>query len=314
MRQGVAPSRVHLPQGPWPTLIDFLIERFPFTAPQVIRERLARGEIVDQDGVSQTADTTYQPNQWLWYYREVPDEAIVPFEIDILYRDERILVIDKPHFLASIPGGRYLRETALTRLRQQPGLTQLSPAHRLDRETAGVMLLTLDPSCRGAYQSLFQSREVQKIYEAVAPWRDGLEFPRMHESCLAPKATHFTMQEVPGEPNSRTLIELLRRMGDLALYQLSPVTGRKHQLRVHLSSLGIPICNDLFTRNCSRQRHLTILTGRCSCWHDASHLLIPTQGKSVCSKAGERWQWRCNLSLRCSLGRTMVCQVSACQV
>ncbi|NLZ11505.1 MAG: pseudouridine synthase [Alcaligenaceae bacterium] len=246
VRQGVAPSRVHLPQGPWPTLIDFLIERFPFTAPQVIRERLARGEIVDQDGVSQTADTTYQPNQWLWYYREVPDEAIVPFEIDILYRDERILVIDKPHFLASIPGGRYLRETALTRLRQQPGLTQLSPAHRLDRETAGVMLLTLDPSCRGAYQSLFQSREVQKIYEAVAPWRDGLEFPRMHESCLAPKATHFTMQEVPGEPNSRTLIELLRRMGDLALYQLSPVTGRKHQLRVHLSSLGIPICNDLF--------------------------------------------------------------------
>ena len=246
LRDGVAPSRVHLPHGPWPTLIDFLIQRFPFTAPHVIRERLERGEIVDQAGLAQKADAAYQPNQWLWYYREVPDESIVPFEIDILYRDERILVIDKPHFLASIPGGRYLRETALTRLRQQLGLPQLSPAHRLDRETAGVMLLTLDPACRGAYQSLFQSREVQKTYEAVAPWRDGLEFPRVHESCLAPKATHFTMQEVPGEPNSRTLIELLRRMGNLALYQLSPVTGRKHQLRVHLSSLGIPICNDLF--------------------------------------------------------------------
>ncbi|MGE4123870.1 MAG: pseudouridine synthase [Pusillimonas sp.] len=246
VREGVAPSRVHLPHGPWPTLIDFLIDRFPFTAPQVIRERLARGEIVDQDGVSQKADATYQPNQWLWYYREVPDEARVPFEIDILYRDERILVIDKPHFLASIPGGRYLRETALTRLRQQLELPRLSPAHRLDRETAGVMLLTIDPACRGAYQSLFQSRNVQKTYEAVAPWRDGFDFPILHESCLTPKATHFTMQEVPGEPNSRTSIQMLRRMGDLALYQLSPVTGRKHQLRVHLSSLGIPICNDLF--------------------------------------------------------------------
>ena len=245
-RDGVAPSRVHLPHGPWPTLIDFLVQRFPFTSPDVIRQRLVRGEIVDQYGVAQRADSVYVPNRWLWYYREVPDEPRVPFEIDILYRDERILVIDKPHFLASIPGGRYLRETALTRLRQQLDLPQLSPAHRLDRETAGVMLFTVDPACRGAYQSLFQSRDVQKTYEAVAPWREGLVFPLRHESCLAPKPSHFTMQEVPGEPNSRTLIELMRRHGNLALYRLSPVTGRKHQLRVHLSALGIPICNDLF--------------------------------------------------------------------
>lgn len=247
LKDGVAPSRVYLPRGHWVLLIDFLVERFPYTAPDVIRGRLDRGEIVDEHNLPQAADAPYLPDRWLWYYREVPDEASVPFELEILHRDDRLLVVDKPHFLASIPGGRYLRETALTRLRQQLNLPQLSPVHRLDRETAGVMLFTVDPACRGAYQQLFQSREVQKTYEAVAPLRQDLELPKVHDSCIGPKPTHFTMREIPGEPNSRTLIELIKPLGNsLGLYKLSPVTGRKHQLRVHLSALGIPICNDLF--------------------------------------------------------------------
>ena len=246
VRDGVAPSRVYLPKGQWLTLIDFLVERFPYTSPGTIRERLQRGEIVDSNGEVQVADAAYVPYRWLWYYREVPDEARVPFEIDILYRDDRILAIDKPHFLASIPGGRYLRETALTRLRHQLDLPQLSPVHRLDRETAGVMLFTVDPACRGQYQSLFQSREVSKTYEAVAPLRNDLCFPLERRTRLQPRSSHFTMHEVEGDPNAHTVIDLIRSFGTHGLYRLLPITGRKHQLRAHLSALGIPVCNDLF--------------------------------------------------------------------
>jgi tRNA pseudouridine32 synthase/23S rRNA pseudouridine746 synthase len=246
MRDGVAPSRVYLPPGPWATVLNFLIERFRFIEPQVLRSRLDLGVIVDEAGVPQGADTPYRPRQWLWYYREVPDEAVVPFELDILHMDRHLVVADKPHFLATTPGGRYLHETALTRLRKQLDLPELSPIHRLDRETAGVMLFCVNVAGRGAYQTLFQNRQVTKEYEAIAPWRDDLVFPLMHRSRLQDGASSFTVQEVPGEPNSETRIEVMERMDSLARYRLLPSTGRKHQLRVHLSALGIPICNDLF--------------------------------------------------------------------
>lgn len=246
MRDGVAPSRVYLPPGPWATVFEFLVERFRFMAPQVLRSRLDLGGIMDEAGVSQRADTPYRPRQWLWYYREVPDEAMVPFELDVLHMDEHLVVADKPHFLASTPGGRYLHETALTRLRKRFDLPALSPIHRLDRETAGVMLFCVDAASRGAYQSLFQDRQVMKEYEAIAPWRDDLVFPLVHRSRLQDCESSFTVQEVDGEPNSETRIEVVQRLGLLAHYRLMPSTGRKHQLRAHLSALGIPICDDLF--------------------------------------------------------------------
>ncbi len=246
MRNGVAPSRVYLPPGTWSTVLEFLCERFRFMPTDVLRSRLEQGCIVDQNGVAQRPGTPYQPSGWLWYYRDVPDEAPVPFELDILHRDERIVVVDKPHFLASIPGGRHLRHTALTRLRQALDLPHLSPIHRLDRDTAGVMLFCADPASRGAYQSLFQSRAVRKEYQAIAPWRADLSLPCRYRSRLTPAADHFTMREVPGEPNSETWVELLERRDRLGLYRLLPVTGRKHQLRAHMSALGIAICNDGF--------------------------------------------------------------------
>jgi len=254
MRDGVAASRVYLPPGPWVTVLDFLVERFRFMAPQVLRARLDVGAIVDETGMPQRADTPYRPRQWLWYYREVSDEAAVPFELDILYRDAHLVVVDKPHFLASTPGGRYLHETALTRLRKRLDLPEISPVHRLDRETAGVMLFCLDVASRGAYQSLFQQRQVVKEYEAIAPWRDDLAFPLVHRSRLQDCASSFAVQEVGGEPNSETRIEVMERLGALAHYRLTPSTGRKHQLRAHLSALGIPICNDLFYP-CLQPRH-----------------------------------------------------------
>lgn len=246
VRDGIAPSRVYLPAGAWPTVFDFLLERFRFMPAEVLRQRLEHGDIVDDAGIAQRAQTPYTANQWLWYYRVVPNEPAVPFELQILHRDEKIIVVDKPHFLASIPGGRHLRETVLTRLRERLELPQLTPIHRLDRDTAGVMLLCIDPSARGAYQQLFQTRKVLKEYEAVAPWRADLKLPCRYLSRLQPGESHFLMQEVQGEANSETYIELVERAGSLARYRLLPTTGRKHQLRAHMSALGIPICNDPF--------------------------------------------------------------------
>lgn len=246
MRGGVAPSRVYLPAGPWATLLDFLVERFKHVPPAILQGRLERGEIVDAAGLPQSSDSPYTGLRWLWYYREVPQEADVPFELPVLYRDRYLVAVDKPHFLASTPGGRYLRETALTRLRLALDLPLLSPMHRLDRDTAGVLLFCADPDSRGAYQALFQSREVHKEYEALAPLRSDVELPLLRRSRIESRPGHFTMREVDGEPNSETHIELLRQSDGLGLFRLRPFTGRKHQLRVHMSGLGMPICNDNF--------------------------------------------------------------------
>jgi len=246
VRGGVAPSRVYLPPGSWPSLLDFLIHRFKYIEPEILRDRLAAGQIVDGSGAAQALDSPYQPLRWLWYYREVPDELPVPFDMPVLYRDARLVVADKPHFLASIPGGRHLRETALTRLRDSLDLPRLSPIHRLDLDTAGVMLFCIEPASRGAYQVLFQSHQVRKEYEAIAPVRIGLQLPCRYRCRLGPRPGQFTVQETPGEPNSETYIELLERRGALGRYLLRPRTGRKHQLRAHMSALGIPIRNDIF--------------------------------------------------------------------
>lgn len=244
MRAGVAPSFLELPAGDWPDLLGFLIARFPHVAEAQWRERLQRGALVDQSGRPYALDSAYPARGRLWYYREVPPETPVPFASPLLYRDERLVVADKPHFLACIPAGRHLQETLLTRLRAELDLPQLTPIHRLDRETAGVMLFCADPACRNAYQSLFASREVIKEYEALAPFRRDLPLPYLHRSRLEERHDSFVMHEVDGEPNSATRIESLEVRGELARYRLWPSTGKKHQLRAHLAALGIPILND----------------------------------------------------------------------
>ncbi len=243
-RDGVAPSYLWLPCEQWPDLITFLLQRFPHMDEAVLRGRLARGELVDEAGQPLAAQSPFQPGKRIWYYREVEDETPVPFEETILHRDERLLVVDKPHFLSMIPAGKHLRETLLTRLRHKLALPDLTPCHRLDRETAGVTLFCLHPPSRGAYQKLFEARTVQKTYEAIAPWRAELSLPCVHRSRLEEGEGFFTMQEVAGEPNSETLIELIARRGDWAHYRLSPHTGKKHQLRAHMAALGIPIQHD----------------------------------------------------------------------
>jgi tRNA pseudouridine32 synthase/23S rRNA pseudouridine746 synthase len=205
---------------------------------------MAKGEVLDETGQRVDPQTAYRVGACIFYYRELEDERVIPFSERVLYQDEHILVADKPHFLPVIPSGRFLHQTLLVRLRKNFNHLDLVPIHRLDRETAGVVLFSKNSETRGKYTSLFRNREVTKVYEALAPTHKSIRFPITRRSRIVRGEPFFRMKEVPGESNSETKISSKRNLGLNTLYQLIPVTGRKHQLRVHLAALGIPIIND----------------------------------------------------------------------
>jgi tRNA pseudouridine32 synthase/23S rRNA pseudouridine746 synthase len=246
MRDGVTPSFLWLPEGEWPDMLTFMASNYPAVSEAQWRGRMERGDVVDGQGTPLMPGARYQRGMRIWYYRELDAETPIPFHEEILYQDEHIVVADKPHFLPTIPTGRFLKETLLVRLRQKLGIEELVPIHRLDRETAGVVIFSSNLNSRGAYQSLFQKRLVQKEYEALAAALPGREFPFVYRSRMVEGDKFFTMKEEPGEPNSETMIDVIEQRGEHVLYRLWPHTGRQHQLRVHLSALGIPIVNDAF--------------------------------------------------------------------
>lgn len=256
MRNGVSASRVWLPKddiNEWTTVLDFLVGRFPFISQEILEERMSRGDIVNESGTPFDKNTAYQAEVFLFYYREIPDEPEIPFKEKILFKNENFIVIDKPHFIPVTPTGRFVKESLLARLKHHYQIEEISPIHRLDRETAGIVMFTCNTEVRGAYQSLFQKREVDKTYEAIAPLlttADKNTFPLTHKSRIIKSNTFFLMQEeeaTADKPkNSETHISLDKVKGDLAKYKLKPVTGKQHQLRVHMMSLGIPILNDPF--------------------------------------------------------------------
>lgn len=246
IRNGVAPSYLWLQPGPWETLLAFLNERFPAVTTGEWISRMERGEVRDEKGQAFTPASRYRRGACVFYYREVESETPIPFEERILFQDEHLLVADKPHFLPVTPSGPYLLETLLVRLKKKTGLAQLTPIHRLDRETAGIVVFSHNPASRGRYQSLFQQRVMHKVYEAIAGTLPNAVFPLIRRSRVVDADQFFRSQEVAGEPNAETRIELIEERGALSLYRLRPVTGRKHQLRVHLAALGIAIVNDRF--------------------------------------------------------------------
>lgn len=247
--EGVAPSYIRLPAGGGrKTVLDFLTGRFANVEKSVWLSRMARGAVVDEKGNVLDSTSLYRAGACVFYYRELQAEAPVPFAESILYRDAHILAADKPHFLPVVPSGRFLRETLLARLRRKKeNLESLAPLHRIDRETAGVVMFSVNPATRGVYASLFNDRKVEKIYEAIGANNPNLEFPVTRRSRMVAGEPFFRMKEVAGEPNSETRVSLVNQLNENAnLYRLNALTGKKHQIRLHLAALGIPILNDRF--------------------------------------------------------------------
>ncbi|QWF78438.1 RluA family pseudouridine synthase [Amycolatopsis sp. CA-230715] len=245
-RNGLDAARLRLPaEGPWTTLREHLVARLPRLDPERIDGMLREERIHGEDGPL-GLDAPFVPNSVIWFHRDLPDEAPVPFEVELVHRDDHLLVVDKPHFLSTIPRGRHVMETALVRLRHDLGLPELVPAHRLDRVTAGLVMFVITPERRGAYQTLFRDRKVTKTYEAIARADLSLAEPRTVRSRIVKERGIYTAYEVPGEPNSETVVELAEHRDGLGRYSLSPKTGRTHQLRLHMSGLGVPILGDRF--------------------------------------------------------------------
>lgn len=278
VRDGVNATRLRLPdEGPWDTAMDYMMHRWGHIDPQGIEDRFDAGEIVGETGIALDRATPLRNHTFIWYYRTLPPEARIPVELNILHQDDHLLVVDKPHFLPTTPGGTYIQESALVRLRNQLNLPDLIPMHRLDRMTAGILLLSTNPETRGKYQVLFEKRQVQKEYECVAaaqpaPGHPAVEFPVVVRNRMTKSRSYLLAEVVGGEPNAETRIERLRTFDGpvaatggpamptgpvsgspadgaaprRALYRLEPHSGKTHQLRVHMASLGLGIVNDAF--------------------------------------------------------------------
>ncbi|WP_426767128.1 RluA family pseudouridine synthase [Pseudarthrobacter sp. 1G09] len=271
VRDGVNATRLRLPEeGPWGTAMDYMMHRWGHIDPQGIEDRFDAGEIVGEGGVPLSRNTRLEDHTFIWYYRTLPPETRIPVDLSILHQDEHLLVVDKPHFLPTTPGGTYIQESALVRLRNQLDLPDLIPMHRLDRMTAGVLLFSTNPQTRGKYQVLFEKRQVQKEYECVsaadpAPGHPAVDFPVVVRNRMTKSRSYLLAEVVEGEPNAETRIEQLEMLDGgaspdaggsraaapasparLARYRLEPHTGKTHQLRVHMASLGLGIVNDAF--------------------------------------------------------------------
>lgn len=244
--EGVAASRLQLPPGSWTTVLDCLCARFPAVTRETWRDRFTRGRVRDAAGRALCVDAPFQAGAEIRYFREVANEPRIPFDEGIVHADAHLVVADKPHFLPVTPAGPHVRETLLARLTHRLGNPDLVPLHRIDRDTAGLVLFSAHPGTRAAYQALFRERRVHKRYEAIAPALPSLAFPLVRASRLERGEPFFRMREVDGPANSQTRIDVAERNGPWWRYDLQPVTGRKHQLRVHLAALGAPIRNDPF--------------------------------------------------------------------
>jgi tRNA pseudouridine32 synthase/23S rRNA pseudouridine746 synthase len=257
------PSKLSLPQiNPGvETVLEYLIIKFPYIDAQVWHQRMTDGKVHRHDGTLITANSPFKAQQRIYYYREVESEPIIPFQETILFQDDHILVAYKPHFLAVVPAGIYVNECLQNRLRLRTGIKTLQAVHRLDRVTAGLVIFSVNPETRHCYHDLFESRKIRKTYQAIANVNDSIN-GSINDSIndsknligqewqvknrIVQSQPRFCMQIVEGEANSHSVIRCLQQTADKALFELSPITGKTHQLRVHMQSLGWPILNDKY--------------------------------------------------------------------
>lgn len=241
------PSVVTMPAAgkPYPSIVEFLCNAFPAISRNRWAQRIREGKVLDDQGQPITAETPYAPSRRIFYFREIENEPVIPFAEQILFQNDEILVADKPHFLPVTPGGRFVEECLLNRLRHRSGLADLAPLHRLDRETAGIVMFSINPETRGLYHGLFMHGKVEKIYHALAEVNQP---PREHywtiKNRIVRGEPRFRMKTVAGTANAYSHIHLLDLKGGQGLFRLQPVTGKTHQLRLHMSGLGFGIVND----------------------------------------------------------------------
>jgi len=268
---GVSASKVGVPANTQLTALDFLCARFPAVQREVWLKRFDEGRVLNAIGQRIEPAQRLLSESHLHYFREVSDEPTLPFKAQIIFQDAHLVVADKPHFMPVTPGGQYVQQSLLVQLKQQLNLPELSPIHRIDRETAGLVVFSVRAQDRDAYQALFRLRQVDKTYEAIAGVPESsplkLEFPLTHKSKMVEDAQFFRMRELGADEiqdgeacNSETWIDCIERLDGnasvmstlttsppaLARYVLKPVTGQRHQLRVHMNALGLPLVGDQF--------------------------------------------------------------------
>ena len=258
LRTGVSPSKVGIPANTHLSAIEFLLQRFPAIQREVWLQRFLEGGILNAEGINIAPNQSVLHETHLLYFRHVADEPTLPFKAQIIFQDEHLIVADKPHFMPVTPGGQYVQQSLLVQLKQDFNLPELSPIHRIDRETAGLVMFSVRAKDRNAYQQLFRLQQVQKTYEAIAGIPESsplnLVFPITYKSMMASDEQFFKMRELTArecattdQSNSETWIDCVERISQaLARYILKPVTGQRHQLRVHMNALGLPILGDRF--------------------------------------------------------------------
>jgi tRNA pseudouridine32 synthase / 23S rRNA pseudouridine746 synthase len=287
------PSRLYLPKldNPPPTMLDYLYIRFPHLERSALKTRVIEGKIFLEDRTAISTDTPYKSGITLFYYREAIEEPQIPFSERVIFQNQHILIADKPHFIPVTPSGPYVNQCLLSRLQKATGLDQLSPIHRLDMGTAGIVLFSLKRETRHLYHRLFAEGRVKREYSAVASIPHNMDRKEwVVENRIVRGEPWFRMQIAEGEINAITRIILLECRGDKGLFELLPATGKKHQLRIHLNSLGFPVINDPFypeVRNDlieDYSKPLQLVAGRLS-FQD------PISGESMKFESEYRLEW-----------------------